>query len=326
MSLGDRRLTRAVEEVVALAGANASFAKARFILEKVGSIRVAESTVERTTEDAGESLWKAQSAGQVFEPEESWPWPCDESGKRCGYVGLDGIHVRIQGPQGAAAESRVEYVGRVYIPPETSADGRGYTRYVVGRTLEEAIEQLQSAAQHVDGDRVEQWLCVSDGGAGLQSRLEKAFCFSTWILDFWHAAEYLQTLAQALFAEEATRGAWLEKWCHALKHQGGRAVLAELQRRDTSQYSVAARQAQADVVRYFRNHLEGMDYPAYRQQGWQIGSGPTEAACKVVVADRLKGSGMRWAIAGAHDVSRLRGLLLNGPQGWDAYWKARKAA
>lgn len=326
MSLGDRRLTRAVEEVVSLAGTTASFAKAEFLLEKVGAIRVAESTVERTTEDAGESLWQAHSAGQVFEPEESWPWPCDHSGKRCGYVGLDGIHVRIQGPHAAAAESRVEYVGRVYIPPEATADGKGYTRYVVGRTLEEAIEQLQSQAQRVGGERVERWLCVSDGGAGLQSRLEKAFCFSTWILDFWHAADYLRNLAQALFTEEAAYSEWLENWCHVLKHEGGQAVLDELQRCQTSRYSAAARQAHAEAVRYVQNHLAGMDYPAYTRQGWQIGSGPTEAACKVVVADRLKGSGMRWAITGALEVSHLRGLLLNGPAGWNAFWTTRKAA
>lgn len=31
----------------------------------------------------------------------------------------------------------------------------------------------------------------------------------------------------------------------------------------------------------------------YRANGWQIGSGPVESACKTVVANRLKGGGMR---------------------------------
>lgn len=326
LSLGTRRLTPAVEEVLTLAGATTSFAKAAFVLEKVGSINVAESTVERTSEEAGQSLCLAQSVGQVFEPQESWPWPLDESGKRCGYVGLDGIHVRMQGPKGAAAESRVEYVGRIYIPPEASADGRGRTRYVVGRTLEEAIAQLQRQSQRVGGERVERWLCVTDGGAGLQARLERAFCFSHWILDFWHAAEYLRTLAQALFPDGPQRAAWLNQRCHALKHKGGQDVIRELKSCDTSQYSSAAREAHADVVRYFANQVQGMDYPAYLGLGWQIGSGPTEAACKVVVADRLKGSGMRWSAEGAQEVSRVRALLLNGPAAWNAYWTARKAA
>lgn len=217
MALSARRLTPAVEEIVSLAGATASFAKAQFILEKVGAIRVAESTIERTTEESGETLSAAQSAGKACEPVEAWPWPRDKSGKRCAYAGVDGIHVRIQGPRGGAAESRVEYVGRIYIPPEATADKRGRTRYVAGRTLDETISRLQSQAESVGGEHVEQWICSSDGGAGIQPRLEQAFCFSTWILDFWHAAEYLRTLAQALFADEAARTAWLDRWCHALK-------------------------------------------------------------------------------------------------------------
>lgn len=67
-------------------------------------------------------------------------------------------------------------------------------------------------------------------------------------------------------------------------------------------------------------------YPTYRELGWQIGSCPTEAACKVVVADRLKGSGMRWGVEGAQQVSRVRALLLNGQAAWDGYWKAQMAA
>lgn len=319
-------MTPAVEEVLTLVGATTSFAKAEFVLEKVGNIDVAESTVERTTEETGQSLDEGQSAGQVFEPQESWPWPLDESGKRCGYVGVDGIHVRMQGPKGAAAESRVEYVGRIYIPPELSADEKGRTRYVVGRTLEDVVEQLQRQSQRVGGERVERWLCVTDGGAGLQTRLERAFCFSKWILDFWHAAEYLRALAQALFADESQREAWFQKWRHDLKHQGGQEVLKALKNCDTSSYSSTASQAYADVVRYFENQLDGMDYPNYRELGWQIGSGPTEAACKVVVADRLKGSGMRWGVEGAQQVSRVRALLLNGQAAWDGYWKAHMAA
>ena len=42
-----------------------------------------------------------------------------------------------------------------------------------------------------------------------------------------------------------------------------------------------------------------MDYPRYLANGWQIGSGPVESACKTVVANRLKGSGMRWGEDGS---------------------------
>jgi hypothetical protein len=63
-----------------------------------------------------------------------------------------------------------------------------------------------------------------------------------------------------------------------------------------------------------------MDYPGYRAKGWQIGSGPVESACKAVVGQRLKGSGMRWGEDGADAVCHLRALFRSEASQWDAFW------
>ena len=49
-----------------------------------------------------------------------------------------------------------------------------------------------------------------------------------------------------------------------------------------------------EVLGYFRNQVDRMDYPTDEANGWFIGSGAVESACKTVVGQRLKGSGMRW--------------------------------
>lgn len=67
-----------------------------------------------------------------------------------------------------------------------------------------------------------------------------------------------------------------------------------------------------------------MDYPTYRAQGWDIGSGPTEAGCKVL-GGRLKGSGMRWTESGSAEVAALRALYASGEGLWDAFWQERIA-
>jgi hypothetical protein len=69
-----------------------------------------------------------------------------------------------------------------------------------------------------------------------------------------------------------------------------------------------------------------MDYPSYRAKGWQIGSGPVEAACKTVIGRRMKGSGMRWGHEGADAVGHLRALLLSEAGQWDAFWANRRTA
>src|SRR6185437_5057832 len=57
------------------------------------------------------------------------------------------------------------------------------------------------------------------------------------------------------------------------------------------------------------NHMDRMDYPRYVAAGWQIGSGHIEAACKTVIDERLKRSGMRWGEDGADAVCHLRALF-----------------
>ena len=64
----------------------------------------------------------------------------------------------------------------------------------------------------------------------------------------------------------------------------------------------------------------GLDYPAFRAKGWQIGSGPTEATCKTLTA-RLKGSGMRWDADNAEGLMALESLTQSGQ--WAGYWKSQ---
>jgi hypothetical protein len=50
---------------------------------------------------------------------------------------------------------------------------------------------------------------------------------------------------------------------------------------------------------YLKKCSPWMRYQAYRRQKLPIGSGITEAGCKIVFTQRLKRSGMSWTIEGA---------------------------
>ena len=121
-------------------------------------------------------------------------------------------------------------------------------------------------------------------------------------------------------ARDVARG-----WCHRLEHEGGAAVLAGLERVDVASRSEAVREAHRVRLVYFANQAHRMDYPAYRAKGWLIGSGPVEAACKQVVGQRMKGSGMRWGEAGADALRHLRALFRSEKTQWDAYWASLAA-
>ena len=55
-----------------------------------------------------------------------------------------------------------------------------------------------------------------------------------------------------------------------------------------------------------------MRYQSYRRQHLPIGSGITEAACKIVFTQRLKRSGMSWTISGGQIILNLRVIWLSG--------------
>jgi len=54
-----------------------------------------------------------------------------------------------------------------------------------------------------------------------------------------------------------------------------------------------------------------MDYAEYRSNSSPIGSGIVESACKQIVSERLKLSGMRWTHAGAAQILTLLSILLS---------------
>lgn len=61
-----------------------------------------------------------------------------------------------------------------------------------------------------------------------------------------------------------------------------------------------------------------MQYKAFREKGYMIGSGVIESACKHVVSERCKQAGMRWDKPGIDAVLEWRCLLKN--KNWEEYW------
>lgn len=328
LGLTEKSLTPAAAQVTAQAGVLASFAEAsERTLRTMCGLRISESTVERTTEEAGQRVAEKLRAGQTQGPRESWEWQRDAQGKTCAYISLDHTGVRQQGPGGKHAEGRMAGVGMVYNPRSEHDQRRPpprQVRYLSGfYELDELGRQLRREAEAVGLMQADQQIALSDGGSGLEEVLKKFFPRAECILDFWHAKEHLVELAQALHSQdEEGRKRWLDEWCHRLKHEGGRAVLTMLKSLDLSGASDHVRDVHRQQVTYFRNHAHRMDYPKYVARGWQIGSGPVESACKTVVGNRLKGGGMRWGSDGADAVCHLRAVYLSQPACWDALWQS----
>lgn len=127
------------------------------------------------------------------------------------------------------------------------------------------------------------------------------------ILDFFHATEHLASAIAAVHGDGtlATRHKF-----EALRERllteddGADAVINALTYLRRKHPRI---QRVAQVLRYFRKNKKRMRYAEWKRQGFMIGSGVVEAACRTLVAQRLKLSGMRWGAHGAQAILTMRG-------------------
>src|SRR5438093_12174450 len=99
------------------------------------------------------------------------------------------------------------------------------------------------------------------------------------------------------------QGASLEDACHRLKHaaDGAEWVQKQLRRLARERPWAKGHEDVQRAITYFTNQSGAgrMDYASRVTANQPIGSGVTEAACKVIVKQRLCGSGMKWTEDGA---------------------------
>jgi hypothetical protein len=333
-----RRLSPAVERLAALCGAAAdSFEKGAELLKETAGIRLSESTVQRATKATGERIAEHLRKGRTFGGKGPWDWFRDACGRTVGYIEVDATGVRQQGPNGERAEGRMAYVGLIANPlPDRQRVFEGLpkpgvsmrARYVSGLyPLAEMGPLLRRQGAQVGLDRAEVWVAITDGGAGLEDFVRLNFPrVGAVILDFYHAAEYLAKLATALFpTDEEAALAQTKAWSRLLRDEGGEVMIAALEGWEwPGRKGLPA--VRAEVLGYFGNQVDRMDYPTYEANGWYIGSGAVESACKTVVGQRLKGSGMRWGEAGSHALCHVRALYRSEHSQWIAFWRRSRAA
>jgi hypothetical protein len=305
--------------LVCLAGTLVPFGDAADdVLKRFAGVRVSASTVLRCTEAAGEHLRAQHKEGRMVQPTQAEPkWTAPrEAGQPAAYVGLDAFSVPMQGPEAGKAEHRMLYTALLYTPQKE------HTRYLVDFELDALAEQVRWQAGAVGVTQVSELIAVTDGGNGLEEALQRHLAENlTTILDWYHAAEHLGAFAKIWQArDEEARAQWLQQAKSLLYEQGGEALLHSLHALALpARTSAEVQEALRKLIGYFENNRHRTDYPAYRKNGWDIGSGPTEAGCKII-GERLKASGMRWVEEGAATVAALRALYVSGGKLWDGFW------
>lgn len=177
-----------------------------------------------------------------------------------------------------------------------------------------ALDHLSTVVAQRQQTTIVHRIALTDGALALQQQTLAAFPGFTLILDLIHAVEYLWDAVNALLGEShPDRITWLADALHCLLDDELDQLLGHLDyQRSSSALSPTQQKTLTTVVNYLHRNQPYMHYQYYLAQGWPIGTGVIEGACRHLVKDRFEQSGMRWSRSGAEVMLRLRAVSLNG--------------
>jgi len=163
----------------------------------------------------------------------------------------------------------------------------------------------------------ENWRIVDEVATDVGVKVER-------VLDYYHAKEYLATAMREYAGSNKLNAKFdIYYWSHELAEEpkGVKRLINALKYR-LKRSRGKKHEEIAKALNYIQGHKEMMNYCALRKKNWPIGSGVQEAACKTLVSQRMKHSGMSWRDSGGQAILTLRGL--DQSNRWVHAWKALK--
>ena len=149
---------------------------------------------------------------------------------------------------------------------------------------------------------------IGDGAEWIWNLVTDRFRDAVQIVDFYHACEHLHALCVGLEPDEQRAITLFRKLRKRLKNNGLTRIMHDISLRLHSLSPKARAEVEAQL-HYFQTNATRMTYRTFRRQGYFIGSGAIEGACRHIVAQRTKLSGMRWLCSGAENVLAFRCLI-----------------
>jgi hypothetical protein len=321
------QVTSGLASLLGVLGVEVAFEEASQLAERFLLFKVSDNTVRKQTEGYGQAQAQAEKEWiRQAEDEKLLQMRQRRLEKRAGqvYASLDGAHVPLQ-----EEWRELKTVCWYEVAPIHTSSPKSHHGQRVG---EQSHLQAKNMKYYCDIQESEQFgrlvwatglqnnvdayaeiIFVCDGAAWIWRLVEQYFPQAVQIVDWYHASQYLTPIAEAAFgANTPAAQEWLTQT---------RTDLWEGRLQDVIQACrVLLRHPQAHswaekAMTYYTHNEKRMDYARFRQQGYLIGSGTIESACKQIAAARLKRSGARWTLAGVIATAKARAAWLS--KSWD---------
>jgi hypothetical protein len=204
-----------------------------------------------------------------------------------------------------------------YQPQKGETVTRLYQRRLVAvlGDIDDLKPRLQLEALQQGITTASQVVWLSDGARGFWRLYRECFAHRAFgILDFYHAAQHLWQAASVYHNGNPARTPqmWFDRMRHQLRHGFAKRIIKELDWLSKSKNTTEATKPLLCQVRdYLLTHIDHIQYRSFKKQGLPIGSGMVESACKWLIQQRFKGTGMRWSEDGFNHLLHLRLAWVN---------------
>ena len=298
-----------------------SYGEASQSLELLSGLRASPNTIQRLIGVVGPDMaaWAHERPPATVRPERDVAvcLQMDMTGVRLLKKHLVGVKGKDGPPKGRQIKCGVVFLlergedGRYHKVPDSSIHILSF-----GDVTDFSAE-LDKARQKLGAGHIAKLIVVSDGAEWIWNLVADRFRDAFAIVDFWHAAEHLHELCEFAYGKGAAASDSFALLRHKLKRYGVNCVIRHFECLEASK---AKRKGIQKRLHYFRSHQARMQYHLYRREGWPIGSGEVEGACKSLIKQRTDLSGQRWSLDGALNVLWVRALVTDGLH--DLYWNS----
>ena len=318
------KFTQAVKRVTAQIAASDSFMDTSANLKYLCGIDMSAKEAERIAEDIGAAIIAVReeeimrSLADLSPPEPEFP-------VKTLYIEYDGTGVPIQkkelaGVKGkqsdGSAKTREMKTGAIFTQSGLDDEGKpvrdaNSTTYFsqIGK-LEDFSQLLYSEGVKRGVDYAEQVVVIGDGAKWIWSLANDNFPYAIQIVDMYHAKEHVYDLLRLTISNTAELHMQKDQLYKLLENGDIDGLVSRF-----SELSANTEEQQERVrieSNYFMQNKQRMQYQEFGKQGFFVGSGVIEAACKNVIGKRLKQSGMMWSVAGANKIAALRCAVISG--------------
>ena len=311
---GKHRITQGMTEMITyMAQLVPSFERASEAIKKLLKIEVSAKQIQIISEEVGKEVFEKdrEQAKEAYDkPEIAAPQelPKDRKGGRL-YILTDGLQVntRVQDENGSTWKEMK--LGLIFSDRDVIRRGEGshlimkkeYVSYF--GSVNEFKKFVFGAAARAGYGKIKEVVVVGDGAQWIWNMCEELFPDAVRILDFYHFSENVNQYAKFLYAEdELSRKKWVKQILDAVTE--GR--VSEAIRLVAEKKVEKVPDTVVNLNTYITNNRQRIDYKAFKDKGYYIGSGAIESANKMVIQQRMKQSGMRWSVQGGQYIAALR--------------------